>query len=327
MKNILLFCFVFFFAVVGCQKKVEKVPVGEMNDYKDPAYGFKIKYPKDWLQLGTAGKALFCKSQEVANKFLDPRTGEEGAEVTVEVMHGRAVDSLINASKEDLKQIAQLKPDEKVAVASKQATKVSYSIRVTSKANIDGYNIYVPGDTAVYRLEFAGYGEQYPAHSLVFDAMLASFELPVVVAKRSETWQASPNFEKYTSDYFTMQYADNLNFVSQNKGDKDLVIEMRADRQDCSIHVDVFGAKKLPVEKVWEQNKGKYKAKGTGETTIDGAKAYWVDYSPPVKDVSSRAYFVVKNDKVVRITINWFVPQKDIYFPAFEKCVNSIKLK
>lgn len=332
MKIVLSLCLVLMLAFVGCSKKLEQVKVGEMNDYKDPAYGFKIKYPKEWLQLGPAGKALFTRSQEVANKFQDPRTGEEGAQVVAEVVkyEGKTADSLIQAAKEDLKQTWQgieLQPDVQVTVGGKQATKVSYSIRVTQKTNIQGYEIFVPGDTALYKLDFAGYGEQYNAHALVFDAMQASFELPVVVAKKSDVWQPSTNLNKYACDFFTIQYPDNLNFVPQNKGDKDLVMEMRADRQDCSIHIDVFGAKKLTVDKVWEQNKGRYKLSNSGESTIDGNKCHWGDYSPSIKDVNSRAYFVVKNDKVVRITLNWFAPQKDIYFTTFEKSINSIKFK
>jgi len=333
MKRILWLCCVLLFAFAGCQNKVEQVQVGQLNDYKDPAYGFKIKYPKDWKQLGTAGKAVFAKSQEVVDKIqVDPKTGEEGAIVTVKVIpyEKKTPDAIVITSKDEMKQTwanIEMQPDEQVTVGSKQATKVSYSIHVTSKTSITGYQIFVPGDTALYNLDFVGYGDQYNAHALVFDSMRTSFELPVVMAKKSDTWQASSNLEKYNSDFFTVEYPDNLNFVQQNKGDKDLVMEMRADRQDCSIHIDVFGANKWTVEKIWAQNKGKYKAKNTGEATIDGNKAPWVEYSPPIKDINSRAYFLVKNDKVIRITVNWYAPQKDIYFTAFEKCINSLKLK
>jgi hypothetical protein len=36
---------------------------------------------------------------------------------------------------------------------------------------------------------------------------------------------------------------------------------------------------------------------------------------------------MVKNDKVIRVTINYYAPQKDIYLPGFEKSVASLKLK
>src|SRR6202008_3165306 len=103
----------------------------------------------------------------------------------------------------------------------------------------------------------------------------------VIVEKKPDVWQASGNLESYNgATFFTMQYPDNLEFVQVPKGNNDFAMEMRADRRDCSIHIDVFGAKGLTVEKVWDQNKGRYKSKGTGNATIDGNKAFWVDYTP-----------------------------------------------
>jgi hypothetical protein len=329
MKTTMMCSILLAFVLIGCgEKKVEPVQVGEMSEYKDPGYGFKIKYPKEWRQMGTTGKALFAKSQEVVDKFQNPATGEEGAMVAAEVIkyEGKKADEIIQAAKEELKQSATLSPDEQITVGGKPATKIPYAIKVTTKKSITGYEIFIPGDTALYKLDVVGFGDQFGAHAAVYDAMLKSYEMPIIVAKKSDTWAASPNNETYTSNFFTMQYPENLESVPTSKGDKDLAMEMRADRRDCSIHIDVFGAKNLTVDKVWEQNKGKYKSRGMGNATIDGNKTVWVDYTP-APNINSRAYFVVKNDKVVRATVNWFAPQKDIYFTAFEKCVNSIKLK
>jgi hypothetical protein len=333
MKYVALVCLLLILLLSACEKKTEPVPVGQMSEYRDPGYGFTIQYPQEWKQLGTTGKAVFVKSQEVLNRLMDPTAGEPGAAVTVEVIRymGKPLGDVVQSAKDEMKQAnMELSPDQVVPVAGKQAPMVPYLIKATSKTNIFGHQVFVPGDTAVYKLDFEGYGDQYAAHVPVFEAMLKSFQIPVVVAKKADVWQASANLETVSnSPAFTMQYPDNLAIAAvppKEKANKDFVLELRADRQDCSIHIDVFGAKNLTVDKVWAQNKGKYKSKGTGETTIDGAKTYWVDYSP-VKDISSRAYFAVKNDKVIRISLNWFTPQKDIYFPVFEKCVKSIKLK
>jgi len=335
MKTFLKFGILLAFFVIGCEKKIEPVAVGELNSYRDPAFGFKILYPKDWKQLGTAGKAVFARSQEVINKFLDPTSGEPGAQVSVEVIPyaGKKLDEVVQQDKNDMKQ-ANYNLDEEgttggaIQLAGKQAETISYSLKVTTKSSIFGNSIYVGGDTAIYKLDFEGYGDQYAAHTAVFDTMKKSFEVPVIELKKPEYWVPSANLETYPGGaFFTMQYPDNLEIAQVPKGSNDFAMEMRApDRRDCSIHIDVFGAKGLTVEKVWDQNKGRYKAKGTGSSTIDGVKALWVDYSV-MKDVNSRAYFVVKNDKVIRITVNYFAPQKDVYFTPFEKCVNSIKLK
>jgi len=331
MKSSLLTIVTILFFFIGCEKKIEPVKVGEMNEYKDPAYGFKIKYPKEWKNFGQAGKAIFAKSQEVLNKFIDPRTGEEGAQVTVEVIRyfGKTPDEILNEGKENLKetwQNIQVMPDAPLAVAGKQATNVRYSIPVTSKTMIQGLELYIPGDTAMYKLTQMGYGDHYGAHGDVFNAIINSFELPAFVAKKSDVWAPSGNMETYKTDFFTMQYPDNLDFVQTKKGANYLAMGMRADRLDCSINIDVFDAKKLSVEKVWDQNKGKYKVKSSGQAKIDDQNAFFADYSP-MRDINSRVYFAVKNDKVIRVTINYFAPQKDVYFPTFENMVKSIKLK
>ncbi|HMD13083.1 MAG TPA: hypothetical protein VKI62_00515, partial [Bacteroidota bacterium] len=190
-----------------------------------------------------------------------------------------------------------------------------------------GHQIFVAGDTAVYKLDFEGYGDQYAAHMYVFDTMKNTFAVPIIEIIKPDVWNPSPNLSVYPGGtFFTMQYPENLEPVQVSKGNNDFAMEMRADRRDCSIHIDVFGANKYNVDSIWNQNKGRYKAKATGKSTIDGNTAIWVDYSV-MKDINSRAYFVVKNNKVIRTTVNYFAPQKDIYFPVFEKCVNSIKLK
>jgi hypothetical protein len=331
-KLLLAGFFILITVLIGCEKKLEPMAVGEMNEYRDPGYGFKIKYPKEWVQMGATGKAVFAKSQDVVNKFQDPTTGIEGAMVVIEVLPyaGKTPDAIIQSGKEDLKQTWQnveLQPDAQLTIAGKQATNIRYTIPVTSKKKIIGTDLYTPGDTAIYKLSILSFGEeQVTVHTPVFNAMMNSFELPVVVAKKSDIWQPSPSLETFNSQHSTFQYPDNRESVPVSKGNFDFSMKMRADRLDCSIQIDVLGAKGLTVDKVWDQNKGRFKARTKGEATIDGNKAVWVEYSP-MANITSRTYFMVKNDKIVRPTITWFSPQRDIYFPAFEKCANSLKLK
>lgn len=319
----------------GCGKtEVPPVPVGTMAEYKDPAYGFTIKYPEGWKQLGTVGKALLTESQEVADQFLSPQPGGlEGVQVIVEVLpyDGKTLEELVAERKAALEEIqVQVEPQAPMTVSGRQAMKLSYSYRTEgARSKIFSYEVFVPGndnDTAAYKITVQGFGDQFNAHGQVFEAMMASFEVPVIVEKKPDVWAASPNKSTLNSPFFTLSYPDNMEFVQVKKGDKDYVMEMRADRQDVSIHVDVFGAVGLTVDKVWEQNKDRYRARGTGETTIDGEKTFWVDYSP-MRNINSRAYFLVKNDKVIRTTLNWFAPQRDVYFPALEAMVRSIRLK
>ena len=331
MKSLVLLIAFFALFIIGCEeKKLEPVAGGEMSEYKDPGYGFKIKYPKDWKQLGTTGRGVFAKSQEIIDKFQNPSIGIEGAMVTAQVIKydGKPVETVIQAAKDELKQTWQnIELQSDTIIPNLSVNHITYRIPVTSKKSILGFDLYFAGDTALYKVSFMAFGgDQAKIHTNIFNEMWKSFEIPVVVKKGSDTWAAASAMETYTSNFFTMMYPENLEMVDVKKGNNDFAMEMRADRRDCSIHIDVFGAKGLTVDKVWEQNKGRYRAKATGNTTIDGSKAFWVDYSP-VTNINSRAYFVVKNDKAIRATLNWFAPQKDIYFPVFEKCVNSLNLK
>jgi len=334
MNHTIVLCALIAVFVYGCtEQKAVPIHPAEMSEYHDPGYGLSIKYPKDWKQMGTAGKAVFAQSQDVIDKFQNPQSGIEGGMVIVEVIRyeGKTADQLVQSGKDDLKQTWQsvdVQPDAHSTIAGKQTTSFNYTVPVTSKKKIVGTDTYIPGDTAMYKVTTLSFGEdQVTVNGEIYSAMLASFVPPVVVAKKPDFWQASSSMEAYDSPFFTMKYPDNLNVVDVKKAPKDdFAMEMRADRLDCSFHADVFGAQNLTVEKVWNQNKDRYHAKSSGQSTIGDQPAMWADYSPR-KDIGSRVYFVVKNNKVVRITVNYASQQKEVYFPTFEGMVKSIKLK
>jgi hypothetical protein len=85
-------------------------------------------------------------------------------------------------------------------------------------------------------------------------------------------------------------------------------------------------SKKLSLEKVVEQNSKFFRSSYKGNTTIGGEKATYLNYSL-VKNVDSRVYFVVKNDKIFRIIFNYYSPMKNDFLPAFEKVIASIRFK
>jgi hypothetical protein len=88
----------------------------------------------------------------------------------------------------------------------------------------------------------------------------------------------------------------------------------------------VFGAKGLTLEKVLAQNKGKFAGALEGKATVGGQQAMTLTYQA-TRDVERRFYFVVKNDKVIRATFDWFKPQRAEYLAAYEKVLSSMKFK
>jgi len=175
-------------------------------------------------------------------------------------------------------------------------------------------------------MKFAGFGDLYSAYKSVFDAVLASFELPKPVEKGRDQTLPSDMLSDYSTQFFSLQYPDNYNFETIPKGNNDLAISLRGANRSCSIQFAVFGAKGLTLEKVLAQTKAKFAGAVEGKATVGGQPAMMLTYQA-TKDVERRFYFVVKNDKVIRITFDWFKPQRAEYLAAYDKVVNSVKFK
>jgi hypothetical protein len=312
----------------GKKEKTAPVPLGEMEMYADPGIGFQLKHPKGWLSNAQVGKAQFFNAPDVSQKFLDPLgTYPIGVMISVEMMK---VDDPIRQAKQikDEMQAARfvLNPEQNVKAGQLDATKLPYLANYGKGNVINGHKVFVPYDSSLFVLEFAGFGDLYEAYQGIFDASLASFVPPKKKVPGRDETLPSETFAEHDAKLFTFLYPDNFNFTDPPKGKNELVLGLRGVRQDCNILVDVFSAQGLTVEKVFDQNKGKFKGATTGSATIGGQKALFLTY-PPTKDVERRIYFLVKDDKVYRITLDWYKPHRGDYLAAYERFLNSIKFK
>ena len=332
MKRYLDIVFVPLVAVMvfGCaqEKKMDPVPVGEMQEYHDPGIGFSFNHPKGWIVNAQVGRVRLYNAQDVEQKFLVPTgQGSRGVEISVEASKVSNPAAQAQGIKDELKTSGvHLGQEEAVTVSGASGTKVPYTANWGGGNIIYGHRIFVPLDTMLYDLTFSGFGEFYGAYATIFDESLRSFKLPAPKEKGRDETLPSETLTIYDTKFFSFEYPENYNFTNAPKGTNDLVVELRGVRQDCSIRFDVFGAKGLTVDKVFEQNKGKYKATGTGSTTITGQPAHFLTYAA-TPTVERRFYFIVKNDKVIRVTMDWHKPQRDAYIPIYDKVIASIKLK
>lgn len=316
--------------VTGCagEKKTEPVPVGEMTTYNDPGIGFSISYPKAWVANTQVGQALFYSAEGVEGKFRVPTDpGPTGVEIAVRVTKTADVAGAINQLKADWGQSGvQLGQEQSVTVGGVQGTKIPYSANYGEGNLINSHHVLLAVDSAMYDLGFSGFGEHYLAHAAVFDAVLNSFQAPKPKEAGRDETLPSETFASSNTAMFTFDYPENFNFTNPPKGKNELVVGLRGVRLDCGIQFDVFEAQGLTVDKVFDQNKGKFKGATFGEGKIGGESAKFLTYSA-TRDVERRIYFTVKNDKVVRATLDWYKPQRDVYLPIYEKVVNSIKFK
>ena len=321
--------FLFGLLLSGCgqEKKMEPVAVGEMEEYRDPGIGFRIKHPAGWLINAEVGRARFYNAPEVDKKFLDP-TGAYPVGVEISVDARRSTDPAgdLNRMKQELGQQVTAKPEETATVAGKAAARIPFVANYGKGNIIHGHHIFLESDSIVYEIGFAGFGNTYEAYAAVFDASLNSLVLAKPVEKGRDQTLPSETFTEYDAKMFTFEYPENFNFTNPPKGKNDIVVGLRGVRQDCNILIDVFGAQGLSLDKVVAQNKGKYKGASQGKATIGGEPAVTLTLSA-TKDVDRMVYFAVKNDKVIRITMDWFRPQREEYTAAYNKVINSFKFK
>jgi hypothetical protein len=317
-------------AVGGCggEKKMEPVPVPEMQEYKDPGIGFSFKRPVRWIENATVGRVRVYNAQDVDKKFLDPTgVGPLGVEISVDAAKNPDPAARVQEIKNELSTAGiQVGQEQPVTVDGKSGTRIPFTANWGGGNIIYGHRVFVAVDTMLYDLSYSGFGDYYNAYAAVFDASLSSFKFPLPTEKGRDETLPSETFSSYDGDLLVFSYPENFNFVTLPKGKNELVLELRGYRQDCSIRFDVFSAQGLGLDKVFEQNKGRYKARSTGSSTIGGQPAQYVAYSPAAQ-VDSRAYFTVMHDRVFRITMNWYKPQEAEYRAAYDKVLASIKLR
>jgi hypothetical protein len=332
----MLFALLVSIMIIGCgKKKVDIKTVGELTQYKDPVYSFEVSYPKDWVKNNEIGTGRFYPDQNSMGRFSDPYSGAGQGGVQIKVACVKSGDALEKAAKDykDTMRAEQRKIDneEKFKLGDKEGIKV-YLTSNYGKENVQkSYRIFFVTDSVVTYIDCAAFNYDWEAYAPIFDAVVKSLKTGITpkagaTSNVATIEKPSDKFENYNTPYFTVSYPENFNFSSPPKGKNEFSVELKGERLDCTIRFDVFGAQKLTVDKVVNQNKAAYKTTSATPVTIDGTAAQYMNYSQ-IKNVSSRAYFIVKNDKVIRITLNWFTPESDTYKPVFEKVVNSMKLK
>jgi hypothetical protein len=317
-------------ALTGCggKKEVELVPVGNLVDYRDPGFGFSLKHPEGWKADAQVGRAHFYNVDGVDMKFRDPLGNyPNGVVFAVDVTKTQYPNEERKKLADEMKASGmQVDPEEAVMVGGKEGTRVKYVAAYSKSSVITGYHIYIEADTLLYDIGAAGFGDTYDAYKLVLDTVLASFHFPRPVEPGRDQTLPSESFAQSDTKLFTFSYPDNFNFEQIPKGNNEIAVGLRGARLDAAIRFEVFDAKGLTVEKVVEQNKGRFPGASTGKTTVGGQQAITLTGSV-TRDVERRMVFVVKDGKVYRIIMDWFKPQRAQYLAAYDQVLASVKFR
>ncbi len=335
MKHKLLgIALIVMIGLIGCAKKEPLPPISGWEKNQDPYFKVRFDYPKGWFKGGESGKTSFTSSEAAVGKFFDPTSKDspDGAQILVSYEKQdtvKTLDAYVADDRSDLTASGfNLKPIEPATVDGTPALKFGYSGRYSDKVIIEGLRVFILKDSVLYKAVFWAFNDYFQPYQVAIDTFITTAELPKPKAAKVDESLPSTTFDTYKNeDYLSIQYPNNFNPTTPApKGKVQFMLMLQGYRNDSNILIDVRPAEKLTLEKVVDQNAKSYKAMSSGETTIDGQKAHFLNYSAS-KSVASRVYFVVKNDKFYRIIFNYYEPAKKDFLPAFEKSVASIRIK
>jgi hypothetical protein len=321
----------------SCAKKKE-IKVGEFDSYSDPIYGFGISFPKDWVKDPETGRRVrLYSSLDARDRFLDPTASKLAGiyvEVGVDTSKNLTLDNYVHVVHERYGDMGTIGEAQSSTLAGNAAVKVPFSIRVDNRNTIYGYRLGTVANGLLTYIEVAGFNELMDDYKVVLDTALTTVHLgrPLVAKSKEDISRPAETYETYNGKMFDIAYPSNFDFKFPQKPNTDLVMELKGYRQDCTVRIEVGDAKNLTVEKVVEQNranlqKAGYKIKNSGSSTVSGTKAEFINLTYAKGDVDSRAYFLVKGNKLYYIFLTWYRPQANVYVPTFEKMVASLRIK
>ena len=321
----------------ACQKDTP-VQVPPLQNYRDGLNLFSIDIPTDWLQSSEPGKLNIYNTQDAWNKFADPTSSSKpGVRIYIYAQNvgGQRLQDVVEQFKDNLRQQqAQIDPDVRTTLGGDTAVKIPYALRVDSKNTIFGYAVLTVADSVEYGYECQGFNNEFKRYAPVFDTVQTTYRIipkAVVQQQLPEDLIPSTTSKTFENDYLSMQYPDNFTATTKGaSGDIKESVSIKGYFQDCTIQVDVLDAKKLTVDKVFDQNKGNYPKAKSEKIQLAGLDGYLISYSP-VKGIQRRVYFVVKDNNWIRVILTWNEASQKKYNAdfeqTFEKAVNSLKLK
>lgn len=322
-------------ALQGCGKKEGATSIAGWERFQDPYFKVTFTHPKGWHTVTEGGKVSFYTSEGSVQKFFDPtmKGSEEGAQLVVSYERMDTLQSLESYADEIKTSLSSagfvIKTVEPATFEGNPATKITYSGKFEGGSKLQAVRVVTIKDTVVYSATYAAFNDFFTPNAAVIDSFLASAQLakPKAASTAADPNIPSAEYEKFSNPVLDISYPNNFEIaIPQPKGEVQFSLQIKGYRQDCFIVIDGRPAKGLTVEKVYEQNAKSFKPTSKGETTIDGAKALYVNYSA-MKNTESRAYFIVKNDKFYRVIMNYYQPSKKDLLPAFEKTIASLHIK
>ncbi|MBN2200337.1 hypothetical protein JW777_00115 [bacterium] len=335
MKRVLLLVCLGAALWTGCARKESKPQIAGWAENTGLIQLPGFQYPQNWIMTSEGGsRYMVYSSQEVIERFYDYTVrGKDGARLVVwydRMDTLKTLDQAVNELKNTLSASGFVISEVTASpVRGVPGTAVHYSGFVDAKNKLEAVQVQAVRDSFLVTIKYEAFNKAFASSRAVLDTALATFRFPVSKKdlKPEDLQKPSSVYKTYEDATCKISLPDNFGAATaQLKAPIVYSLDVKGDRADCTLRIDILPAQNQTLEKVVEQNSKFFKATSQGEATVAGAKSIYLNYSPQA-GVQSRAYFIVKEDKMVRIIFNYYQKMKDDFLPAFEKMVGSIQLK
>jgi hypothetical protein len=318
----------------GCGKKQGTLNISGWELYQDTYYGINFKHPTGWPVTQEGGRFSVYSSQDVINRFYDFTTaGPDGIRILVSTQKMdtlKTLDEYVAKLSKELQGFGfDVTATEPSTLDGLPGTLIHYKGAVDAKNVIEAIQVTAMRDSSLFAVKFEAFNKLFVPGKAVFDTVVATLHLPKPKGEmtQEELSAPAPDFVKFENDRLSIQHPSNFEAaVPKPKAPTEFSMDIKGYRQDSFVHVDIMPAKGLSADKVVEQNAKFFKETSRGAATVSGVNTTYINYSQ-MKDIQSRVYFLVKNDKLYRIIFNYYAPMKNVYLPALEKTVHSLVVK
>ncbi|MEI6091309.1 MAG: hypothetical protein WCR42_12720 [bacterium] len=340
MKNyfkIILSAIILAVVFSACGEKYETPTIDGLVVYTDSLSMMSVKLPKNWQQIPAPGKRVISiPNKGLLQSYTDYNTESvPGAVIRVHLYKldsAKTVASIVDKHRQSLMNVKTQK-EKKIIIDGVEGTEFTYNFPLT-KGEVNGIRIIAAKDSGTAtEISIDCFGGAYETYKAQIAEVIKSLKLGMTIApKPADTTKVAaepPTMKLVTKsgNGFTIGipdnfYPENANAIKNAIGTYNYAGDRRG---DCNIRIDVLdGAKVVNLKNTVDKNKAAYQGKEPSKTTLGGKDAYRFDYSP-AKGINSRVWYVLSNKKVFIVTMNYFVGEKDMFLPPFEKSINSIK--
>ncbi len=333
----------------GCEKEIpQELQVQQFLTFVEPVTKAELRAPATWMRQALPGKNVFFSSSEgVAKRFLRYEAeGAAGARIGLiffEMSTTATLESYLDSVRvfEDR---SLYDGPRAVSFGGSQGYMWSYRAAYPDGEFYGEQYVATADSQIVTVLQMEVFGGLYQVVKPIFDTALASVKLgrapriqpakvDTIIVER-EPFKPAAKMRPYVTDYFTINFPENFLAKPQQKQKVLASVKFVGDGgpSDCTVEIDVFEAKNVSkLDRVVEENRSAYEQAGfkivaVKDANVAGHPAKYFEYRYG-KNIAGRAYFILANERLYRVTLNWYIPEKDIYLPTFQKMVRSLKLK